>query len=295
MNEKIINDFYDKWELIRTNDKKFEEFKERVNWILNRHLGEKLLKEDVINEIKLYKGSRYIPSNSMSALAVRALAGFSVSDDANIYKLMLEEKDVKQYMLYLQIIFILESINYEDKVGLCKSLEDVIKLSGFSNVVYIQEGEEIFRVLPSGEEFLDKGLINDTLRGLKQYSQSYELYIKSLEEYLYLDIESNVNKRDIADKLRLSFEKYLKERFNSKSSKIKDVINKDVCLFLKESGINENIRAMYSSFANEFEKYSNEQSKHNIGSITNEELEYLIYLVGLFIRLIYKIDLKNNN
>lgn len=70
------------------------------------------------------------------------------------------------------------------------------------------------------------------------------------------------------------------------------VVTSRMAPFLKENGINQNVINMYVTLVKEFEYYSNEFSKHGIGKITCEELEFLIYTFGSLVRLIYNLDIK---
>lgn len=291
MKEEILNSFYEKWNFINTDKEKFSKFKERVNAVLIDYLGDKLSNEEVIREFRIINGTKYIINNSIGSM-LKELVGNSIKDYKNIYEILMYEEDIKKYMFYIQAIFLIDSISLEDKKKLCDNLKKVIDISGFRNIVYLDKLNDEFKVLPVGEKFLDDNLMIESIKALEGYENAYNLYIASLQQYTFSE-NGIVENRDIADKLRLSYETYLKKRFNSNEKKIGGITKKDVGEFFNDNNISPFICNIYKQLASAFEQYSNEDTKHNLKEISSEELEYLIYLFGTFVRLIYRIDKRN--
>lgn len=165
------------------------------------------------------------------------------------------------------------------------SIFDAINRSSIDLVlkkVKINQYKEEYLFYPSGAKELDDGLVNDVLDWLEDFPKAQEKLISALEKYM-----SKGDGRNILDDLRLCLELFVKQLLGNEKSleKNKELLGK----YIGDKGVSDHITKTYVTLIGLFTCYQNESVKHNEKYIT-QEIEYILYLTGSFIRFIMTID-----
>ena len=160
-------------------------------------------------------------------------------------------------------------------------IKRVIEAVEISDNVAITKSKNSIILYPKGEEKLDEELVNQTLSFLNKQSN------KHFEEALNL----YQNKKPIksSESLRRSLEEFLRYKLDNKTG-LRENIN--VLQKRLKNNSNSKVRNIIFQTFNYLDKYFNEHSKHNDGTITEPENEFLIYQIGLLLRYINKTTLK---
>lgn len=196
--------------------------------------------------------------------------------DSPTYKFLLEEKDFKKFILGLEVIFQMESIESDYKYNFQEDINDAI-VTSLVPIVLKEVGEDIL-FYPSGAKLLDEKLVNDNLDWLVDYPQSYSTFKNALVEYGIKGKE-----RQVIDNMRLSLELLLKEILKNNKS-IENQKN-EVGKYLKERKVSTEISNLFWTVSDYYSKYQNDKVKHS-DNIPENEVEFLIYLTGSLIRFL---------
>lgn len=204
----------------------------------------------------------------------------------NIKRVLLQETDLRQLCKQIEIIFALPwRINKE---LLLQELSDALKFSNIGVSVTSKDGEVI--LYPSGEELLDKELVNGVLSFLSDKPKQH--FIAALKAYEENTPQSRVTS---ADELRRTLEEFLKLKLNNETGLDENI--KVLGKQLKELGVNNELRhlvmellhELVMKLLNKLDTFFNPNSKHGDGDISEVENEFLIYQVALLMRYVHKI------
>ena len=111
-----------------------------------------------------------------------------------------------------------------------------------------------------------------------------------MKDFMNINNSNDILKREVADSLRYSFERFLKQKFNRENTNVTKIIDTSVKNFLEEKKVHTNIINMYLEISKNYFFYANDTSKHGAEDISMEELEHMVYLLGSMIRLIHQLD-----
>jgi len=160
-------------------------------------------------------------------------------------------------------------------------MAEALELSNI-NAVLCQRDEQ-YMFYPKGAELLDEKLVNDNLNWLEDYPDSHEKFHKALVDSL-----AKKSPRDIIDDVRLAFELFLK-KFNGNDKSLenqKEVLGQ----FFKNKAVPTELSNMFDKLFNLYTLYNNKNVKH-YDNCSENEVEFIIYLTGTFIRFL--IQTKN--
>lgn len=295
--DKVLN-FYKRWDVELSEDdcQKYTNFKTRTLNSLDDVLGDHFIHK--YNEKKFFHlvGRKYPVSSivriknkeddndlfsAVANLAVRNRVSKDVNrdyfSDSAMYKFLEKEVDFSKYIYYIQNIFWIENLKKELKEKLFNRIKEDIELSFVH--INIVENEEDYLFYPKGDPVLDKFLINETLTYLVPYKDSCQNFKNALRQY-----ERGEINRNLFDNIRFALEAFLKEYLKTNAS-LEQSMKSPLGKKMKELGVSEEIRNMYTHLINCFSKYHNEHSKHN-DDVNEKEVEFMLYLTGAFIRLL---------
>lgn len=276
-----LHNFNIRWNINFTDKDKLNSLKEKINVILQKNIGFFIEQNSFERKFLELKGSKIIPQKEFEWGKVR-----KEKNENKIIKALFECEDELELFKTIQILFILSPLGNYEKNKLKEELEVAIFSSGYSNIVKIEERNKTFLVLPVGEKFLDKNLINKSIKDISNYKTAYKIFIDSLEKYSGSK-NTGVENIQIINSLRTSFENYLKEKFNTDTRSIDNIATKIVGPYLAEKNIDVNIRTMYINLAKSIEKFNNDNIKHTANlEISKEEVELFIYLTGTLVRFL---------
>lgn len=208
-----------------------------------------------------------------------------VNSDLNaVLKAIDIEENKSNLYIWLQILELIANSCYSSddnskQIWFVRDIATALKLSGVNAVICSTSSG--YKFYPASERFLDEKLVIDILNWLSKYDKAKEQFEKALQLTL-----KGQNSRQVVDCLRLSLELFLKQYLNNSKSleNQHDILGKK----LSEKNISVEVRNMFIKLLDYYEKYNNEHAKHD-DSTNEEELDFLIYLTGNFLRLLIKI------
>lgn len=136
---------------------------------------------------------------------------------------------------------------------------------------------------PAGEQYLDAELVDRPLSFLE--GDPLTEYSKALDHY------SSGKWEECAEKTRRALEEYLRLKLNNKKgldSNLAELGRK-----LKAGNLPVHLRNTLMGILKKLDDHYNASSKHNSNTYDEIECEFLIYLVGLLMRVMEKIDVAD--
>jgi len=281
-----VKNFYKRWNILYDEEKQFEEFKNRILISFDTVLGRIFLQDEKLQEeyIKLmgmsvapistvHKGGNFMKSMSNVQYAI---TGYIITfEETRIWKLLTNIDNLTDLIRAIQSVFWLK-IDESIKNKFYESIKKDIQLSCIPiNVKKTKHGIILY---PKGAKLLDEKLVNDVLFWLNSYPNVLKSFQEALQMY-----SSGKYQRDIADKMRLSLETFLREILGNNNRLEKQI--SPLGNFLKTKNVPKYIRNMYTQLLSYYCDYQNEYVKHN-DKVDKRELEFIIYLTGSFMRFL---------
>jgi sugar-specific transcriptional regulator TrmB len=312
--ENRLRNHYRRWNIVLDSEEEFSKFKNRLIEIIDRNIGDYLADNlDVDRRFKetfdlnnanrpsvrksqpIYKEGH--PMNpSLLADTFKTLQPDSYTKrgfgDTHIYRSIIDCENFNKLVTVLQIIFWSLEIKHDEiKEALSKIVKEIKRISVLTpsaNFTVYKRGKQ-FIVYPSGDQFLDAGIIDCTLSGLENYPKVAESFEKALR--IYLSGETS-QYRNLLDNLRFSLEQLLKKVLNNQKSLENQ---KNYLLpWLKDKGLHSQVVNLYEKFLGTYQDYQNNAVKHD-EAFSFDEVEFMIYLTGSFMRLVLQLVNNDNN
>lgn len=306
--ENRLRNHYRRWNIVLDPEEEFSKFKNRLIEIINKNIGDYLAENlDIDRRFKeafdldnanrpSVRESRPIyrkghPMNpSLLGDTIKTFQPDSYTKrgfgDTYIYKCIIDCENLNKLATVLQIVFwALEIWHDEIKEALSKTAKEIKRISVLTpsaNFTVHKRGKQLI-VYPSGDQFLDTGIIDCTLSGLENYPKVAESFEKALR--IYLNGEAS-QYRNLLDNLRFSLEQLLKKVLNNQKS----LENQKNCLlpWLKSKGLHSQVVNLYEKLLSTYQDYQNNAVKHN-EAFSFDEVEFMIYLTGNFMRLVLQL------
>jgi len=222
---------------------------------------------------------------------------FKTFKDFEVYNLSKDEIRPQKFFPYLQtllnFLLIYSGIKNDSKKSQSSNnqlylahqniLKDIKNLLNYLPLnVRVKETTEGVSFYRTGAKLLDDKIIDETMGWLKDYPEVLKNFNSALEKF-----QKQEYKRNLIDDLRLSLELLLREILENKKNLEKQ--EEELGKYLEKKYVNKEIRGMYWTLLDKYSKYQNEYAKHN-DKVKEEELEFMIYLTGTFIRFILSLD-----
>ncbi|MCX7119971.1 MAG: hypothetical protein NTZ86_08960 [Legionellales bacterium] len=198
----------------------------------------------------------------------------------NIYNCVTKEDDWGRYLLKIEQIFYLNFTSSREKNELFKNVSEIFQNSELSLNFILSKDSYV--VYPNGSDFLDKEIVNKTLKFLN--NEAHEHFICALRLF------SKQNKADYikcSESIRRSFEEFLKFTLQNQKG-LKENIKIIEPRLKNDHKINE-IRSIFHSYLDVMDKFFNENSKHKDGDIGAADCEFIIFLAALLMRYLSQI------
>lgn len=240
-------------------------------------------------EINIYNNDNFLDDYCCEVSMILGIENRSNSFDnfelKDLYKFLLKldlnnEDDYNMFLWYLEITLNYDFGRYVDKSELVNKVVEALKLSNAN--VKILKKENDYKLYPIHITFLDEPLVIDNLMWLDKYKITKEHFSSAVKMQ-----RKKQNYRNIVDELRFSLESFFQQLFSNKKSLENQKNN--IGKFLKNNNISTTISNMYIKLFDLYTVYNNDNAKHG-DNITEQEIDYLIYLTGSFIRLIIQIE-----
>ncbi|MDR6845589.1 hypothetical protein [Flavobacterium granuli] len=130
-------------------------------------------------------------------------------------------------------------------------------------------------------------LISETFYWMENFPKAKSRFVIAVEYY-----NSNGDLRDSVDNLRLSLEMLLKELLQNEKSLENQISN--ISNYQESLGIGKEIRNTFQKTLEYYNKFQNENVKHNDGINNVHEVEFIFGLTMIFIRMLIKPNNKFN-
>lgn len=302
--EKRLNNHYRRWNIDLTYEEEFLKFKNRLIRILDKFLGSYLISHSGVDKrffeiFKLHeadtpevKRSRLLPSlldRELSNLRKEA-QGFRATEegfgDTSVYKYVSQCENSQQLATVLQILFwVLEEQHHETQHKISEIIQEIRKISVLTPSASFKvhrKGEQII-IYPSGDHFLDEGIVDFVLSGLEDYPIAAKHFEQALKFYQTGDTSQY---RSLLDNLRFALEQLLKKILNNQKS----LENQKIFLkaLFKDKELHPQVNNLYSTLLNLYTQYQNDAVKHS-EDFSLDEVEFMIYLTGNFMRLLLQL------
>lgn len=287
-----ITGFQKRWNASWDDNTLFIQFKNRLLYLINSHLAHPMiLNTDRLNRYAYYCGlsAPYSGNNHFFELTLMNEG----LQKTIVFSTISNSTTPMQLAWHLQNLFMVLSEIPQADIGPAAHLglfafygdfEDLLKASP-SIQLRISKTKKGTLVYPAGAKLLDEGLVNDNLSWLQDYPESLKAFEQALSIYLGGD---KPKYRNLIDNLRVAIEQLLRRVLNNQKSLEKQ--SNDLDSWLTAHKVHKQIRNLYGQFL--FGPYTvlqNDVAKHGDEELLADEIEYLIYLTGTFMRLIIEL------
>ncbi|MDB9372933.1 hypothetical protein [Nodularia sphaerocarpa] len=309
--EKRLENHYKRWNIEFSYEEEFFKFKNRLVSIIDKLIGNYLvLNSDVdksfFETFKLHKAdepyvkkAQLIPK--LSATTIKDLQGtfrdfeytHSGFGDTNVYRCVNDCKTPQELATVLQFVFwaleVKHNVTQDFISEIVKEIRRISLLTPSASFQISRKGKQVI-IYPHGDQFLDIGIIDCVLSGLEDYPKVAEHFENALKIYQRGEISQY---RNLLDNLRFALEQFLKQIFTNdiRLEKQKEALEK----WFKQKGLHPQVLNLYKELLfNQYARYQNDAVKHN-EQYSVDEVEFMIYLTGNFIRLILQLARQVNN
>lgn len=268
-----MKELYKRFNITIDIDKSIEIFQNKIENILGYGLlGEKIFddkKDDIYWELCNELGLEYSYASSNGIKTMRILS----------------HRNFPEYLLRLQALLdLLYSYNKKQcTIDLIDIIEKAINASpvdlGIKLKIYKRKGAQINF---SGSRFLDQKLVDDVLGVLedKEKSAVKLAFEKGLKEFLEAKSSPSKLKNAVRD-MQLSCDETIKVLFKNKNLGFRHLFKDNRW---EKAGLNDYQKQIFWNL----NEYADKFAKHKSDSkITPEDAENIIYLTGMFIRLVF--------
>jgi len=204
------------------------------------------------------------------------------------YQIVLAAQNLSQVAEALQAIF--WSLREAAKSFLAPAVSAVKTAIDLTPDIEIRlvTGQDGVLLYPAGAELLDKHLVEEPLIWLAPYPEVAKHFEAALQIYSAKDPSLY---RNLLDNLRFAVEQMVKAVL--KNEKSLENQKGEMLAWLKAKGLHDHIVAMYHELLfGRFTNYQNEAVKH-AEEHSPDEIEFMIYLSGLFLRLMVVFSQKS--
>ncbi len=203
---------------------------------------------------------------------VRRNKRYSGTVGSNIYDSIMESTSFEILFARLEIALNLDSIN--NKSSWYDAIDKIVSLSSIGVKVVIMgdyDYDKEITFVPEGEEFIDEKVVKKVLSFLGD--KSNEHFKKALKAHLKKTPKKRI---ETVEAIRRSLEEYLKDTLGNNKNSLESNI-KELGKALKDNDIDPRIINNIFKSLSMLEHFFNENSKHNDGALSHEEVEYVIY------------------
>lgn len=304
--EKRLRNHHRRWNTNLNYEEEFLKFKNRLIDVINRLIGDYLTENSDVDKhffeiFNLDKGDKpYVKkaepryknplTEPFMQDAIKSFQPVSYTDkgfgDTHVYRCVDSCETLQDLAKAFQFIFWALEANYDETqartLEIVKEIKRLSVLTPSASFAVHKRGKQ-FIVYPSGDQFLDRGIIDCTLSGLEDYPEVAEHFEKALGIYLRGETSQY---RNLLDNLRFALEQLLKKVLGNQKS----LENQKTHLlpWLKDKGLHSQVGNLYEKLLSTYQIYQNDAVKHN-EAFSLDEVEFMIYLTGNFMRLILKL------
>lgn len=317
--EKRLQMYYKRWNIELNEEESFTKFKHRLINTYDRLLGDYLTNNSEVDRhffdiLKIHEAkeprvktstvkyeyedpvtktlvdldfSGGVLPNCLNGLKKKKRVTERGFSDTQVYNYIKNCGTSQELATATQFLFwVLEERSEETKEVISALVKEINSLSSLTPSVSFQvcrRRNKIF-MYPLNDQFLDEGIINYVISGLEDYPKVAKHFEEALKIYQDGD-ESRY--RNSLDNLRFSLEQLFQTVLNN-SKTLEN--NKTLILsWIAAKGLNKQVTNLYEKLIQMYSDYQNNVVKHN-EKFSFDEIEFMIYLTGTFIRLILQLN-----
>ena len=292
---KNLRSFQKRWDVHWDDKTVLDQFKNRLLFLLDKHLSRYIVSnKNFLNQFVYYCGlsNPFSPSGELDDILLTVKLEQHGIKETILFNTISNSQSPKDFAWYLHNLFLalaetlpssLSSSFDGSLSAFVIDLEDLLSATP-SIQIRLSKTKKGIVVYPAGAKVLDDSLVNDNLIWLQDYPESLKAFEQALSIYLGGD---KPKFRNLIDNLRVAIEQLLRKVLNNQKSLENQ---KELDSWLEKHGVHKQIRNLYGQMLfNQFATLQNVVAKHGDVELLPDEIEYLIYLTGTFMRLIIQL------
>lgn len=289
-----IKSFQRRWNAKWDDASIFLQFRNRLIFLIDKHLSRSIVADSgLINQFAYLCGlpTPFSATGTLTEIAESAVLQQQGLNSTIIFTSFSGSEAPLQLAWYLQSLLSVIEGRIQSKQGsslatsFAQFYVELRDLIGITPIFRLSKTKKGIVIYPAGAKLLDDGLVNDTLAWLQDFPESVNAFEQALSIYLSND---KPKFRNLIDNLRVAMEQLLRKVLGNQKSLEKQ--SKELDDWLEKHRVHKQIRNLYGQLL--FSQYAilqNEVAKHGDIELLPDEIEYLIYLTGTFMRLIIQL------
>lgn len=296
-----MENHYKRWNIKLDWEEQFAQLRNRVLIITNELVGRFFASNISVDqefafilgqpiEIKQYSRQlvSILPPPVIHNFTKPRICKFKAFGSTYLYNFIEKTSNLVQLVTALEVLFcLLEKHKHPQLIELAEQIREVGKLTPSAGFNVVMCGTSV-TLYPLGAELLDEGIVNEVLGWLQRYPNVAKHFENALQTYQTGDASKY---RNLLDNLRFALEQLLKEVLKNDKSLEKQ--NEFLLAWLKNQGLHQQLISMYRHLVENYVNYQNNAVKHN-EAFSVDEIEFMIYLTGTFMRLLLQLAEKTN-
>lgn len=291
-----IKSFQKRWNANWDDATAFVQFKNRLLFLIDKHLSKSIVSsKELINQYAFICGlsAPYSATGDLNMIVQGVELEQKGFNNTIIYSTLANSQAPIHVAWYLQNLFtafdnMLQSNNPRLQTVIDNFYIELIDLLTVSPVAQIRlsKNKKGVVVYPAGARLLDDVLVNENLVWLLDYPESHKAFEQALSIYLSGD---KLKFRNLVDNLRVAIEQLLRRILgNDKSFENQ---TKELSAWLEKHGVHSQTKNLFSKLLfGPYAVFQNDAAKHGDEELLPDEIEYLIYLTGTFLRLLIQLN-----
>ncbi len=293
--QRRLENHYKRWNISLDYEEQRRQLQNRVRAVLDRTVGKSIAEDRKFDRdfAEILGEDIGIPEHTaISTPTMRAMEQVQgrrkpAFGSTRVCEAIDNAEDLKQLVTALQVLFLtIEKHNWSQTSTLVSRLRKVVGLT--PNVEFrIARRGNCVTLYPAGAQPLDDEVVNDVLAWLKEYPKVARPFEQALKIYMKGDTG---NYRSLFDNLRRALEELLRNILGNRKSFENQ--KKELLAWLKGQGLHQQVVNMYQQLLfGPYSEYQNNAIKHG-EEYTEDEVEFMIYLTGTFMRLLLQLQAK---
>lgn len=292
---KNLRSFQKRWDVHWDDKIALDQFKNRLLFLLDKHLSRYIVSnKNFLNQFIYYCGlsNPFSSSGDLDRMLLTVQLEQHGIKETILFSAISNSQSPKEFAWYLHNLFsaLAETLpsnlssSFDGSLNaFVNDLKDLLSATP-SIQIQLSKTKKGIVVYPAGAKLLDDSLVNDNLIWLQDYPESLNAFEQALSIYLGGD---KPKFRNLIDNLRVAIEQLLRKVLDK--PKNLENLSKELGDWLEKHGTHKQVRNLYGQLLHIFTTLQNDVAKHGDVELLPDEIEYLIYLTGTFMRLIIQL------
>ena len=290
-----IKSFQKRWNANWDDATAFVQFKNRLLFLIDKHLSKSIVSsKELINQYAFICGlsAPYSATGDLNKIFEGVELEQKGFNNTIIYSTLANSQTPIQIAWYLQNLFTAFDNMLQNNTRLQTAIDnfyieliDLLSVSPVSQIRLSRNKKGIV-VYPAGAKLLDDVLVNENLTWLLDYPESHKAFEQALSIYFSGD---KLKFRNLVDNLRVAIEQLLRRILGNEKSFENQ--KKELSVWLEKHGVHSQTKNLFSQLLfGPYAVFQNDAAKHGDEELLPDEIEYLIYLTGTFLRLLIQLN-----